>query len=95
MNRFNDIGYPANPETNSISDSELSETAEYLDTIQELNAQRKRKKEYSFDDWCMIYSDDLWYLWCIISDYKKNVKLLDCMDYSGFCCMCYDNSTKH
>ena len=46
-----------------------------------------------FDDWNMLYNDDLWYLWCLIVPFKEN-GVLDRMDYSSFCSMCYENSSK-
>jgi len=97
MDRFNDVWHPENPEKQMLSDSEASENELYLHNLQDLNTQRRRKKEYSIDDWCMIFSDDLWYLWCIVSDYTKhgNTNILDRMDYSSFCSMCYENSSKY
>ena len=99
MDRFNEFyAYPENPDKATLSDSEISENENYINGLQDLNSQRKRKKQYSIDDWSMIYSDDLWYIWCIISDYTrggKSVRVLDTMDFGSFCSMCYENSTKY
>jgi len=100
MNVLNDY-YPLvhgpNPITEDLSDSEISENEQHIAKLQHINENRmnkKRKKEYSFDDWCMIYSDDLWYLWGVILEFKRSSFLLDKMDFSSFCEMCYDNSGK-
>jgi hypothetical protein len=96
MDILNDYNtrHPPNPINDGLSDSEISENEDYVNKLKTLNINRKRKKEFTFDDWSMIYSDDLWYLWCIISEFKKNSNVLDKMDYSNFCSMCYENSTK-
>jgi hypothetical protein len=85
--------YPSNPINSDLSESEISENQDYVNKLKSINLNRKRKKKITFDDWCMLYSEDLWNLWCIISDFKKNSILLDKMDFSIFCSMCYDNST--
>ena len=96
MDRFNEIYplYPDNPEFEGMSDAEYSDDIDYINTLTDLNDRRKRKKEYNFDDWCMIYADDLWYIWCIINDFAQGGALLDKMNYASFCTMCYDNSSK-
>jgi hypothetical protein len=86
--------YPPNPAREYTSDSEESDNNRYVETLQKINNSKKRKNEYTFDDWCMVYSDELWHLWCIISEFKKGSNLLDKMNYPGFCDMCYQNSTK-
>ena len=86
--------YPPNPVNADLSESEISENEEYVNKLKKLNIYRKRKKEYTFDDWSMIYSSDLWDLWCTINEFKKNSNLLDKMDFSSFCSMCYENSTR-
>lgn len=46
MNRFNEI-YPLftdNPETSSLSDSELSENANYINELTNLNNNRRKKR---------------------------------------------------
>ena len=86
--------YSQNPANIDLSDSEISENERYADKLVSLNQNRKRKKEYTFDDWCMINSSDLWNVWCIIEEFKKGSIVLDNMDYSSFCDMCYQNSTR-
>jgi len=95
MDILNDY-YPLNgPNPNNYSDSETSdECVEKLQYINDNRYNHKRKKEFSFDDWCTVYSDDLWYLWGIISEYKKNVYILDILNFPEFCDMCYTNSSK-
>ena len=73
--------YPENPE--KASDSEISENNEYIAKLDSINNSRKRKKNLNVDDFCLKYSDDLWYLWCIISDYTKNGNILANMEYSS------------
>ena len=99
MDILNDY-YPLNgpnPAKDDMSDSEISENEQHVTKLRNLNDDRychKRKKEYCFDDWCTIYSDDLWYLWGIISEFRKITYVLDKLDYPEFCDMCYQNSTK-
>jgi hypothetical protein len=95
MDILNDyLVYPPNPLTNDLSESEISENEEHINTLKNLNNNKKRKKEFTFDDWCMLYSDDLWYIWCIIEQYKRGSNFLDNLEFHSFCSMCYDNSTK-
>ena len=94
MDILNDyILHPENPET-SISDTESIENDKYIDKLDLINTNRRRKRELSFDDYCLKYSDDIWYIWCIINDYSKSSGLLDCLDYPTFCTVCYENSVK-
>ena len=93
LNDYHPI-YPPNPDHEHCSDSDISENDNYINTLVNLNNTRKRKRRYTFDEWSAIRSDELWYLWCIISDFKRNSDLLDQMDFSNFCSMCYENSTK-
>jgi hypothetical protein len=84
------------PHNDDLSDSEISENEEHVKKLVKINENRPRhkRKHYSFDDWCTIYSDDLWYLWGIIAEFKKGSGVLDNLDYPGFCDMCYQNSSK-
>jgi len=86
------LAYPVNPD-NCDTDSEISENEKYIKHLKNLNETRKRKKQFSFDDWNMIYSSELWHLWCIITPFQEN-GILDRMEYHQFCSMCYENSTK-
>lgn len=94
MDVLNDqIRYKENPIYADLSDSDLSETLEYTSKLRTINAGKRKKRGYSFDDWCLVYADDLWYLWGIISEYRST-GVLNCLDFAGFCDMCYQNSTK-
>lgn len=86
--------YPPNP--NACSDTDESENEVYVQKLQSINNNRRRKREYCFDDWCAIYSDDLWYLWCTIKDFRYNINdnLFDRLTYPLFCDICYQNSTR-
>jgi len=79
--------YPENPD-----DFSSDEDRDYI--VNQLS--EKRTKPLIFDDFCMIHSDDLWYMWCIIQEFvdTNSLNLLDRMDYAKFCSMCYENSTK-
>ena len=94
MNNLNDYYplYPPNPDTCGLSESELSENAEYVEKL----TNRKRKKELTYEDFCLIHNDDLWYLWCIINEFTdtNNSLLLNKLTYVSFCTMCYNNSSK-
>jgi len=85
--------YPQNPATIDLSESEISENEEHVLTLKKFKETRKRSRYLGFDDWNMIYSDDLWYLWCLILPFKET-RILDRMDYPTFCSMCYENSSK-
>jgi hypothetical protein len=87
--------YPPNPETSSISESEAEENVSHINRLDAINNGRKRKKNMTFDDFCMKYSDDIWYLWCTIKEYTNMSNLLSLMDYSTFCTVCYENSYKY
>jgi hypothetical protein len=86
--------YPPNPDIQDLSESEISENEHYVQKLVNINTSKKRKKKYCIEDWCMVYSDELWHLWCIITEFKKDSNLLDKMDYPLFCDMCYHNSKK-
>ena len=88
--------YPQNPDNAGLSDSEISENSDYATRLNCINNLKKRKKPLKFDDFCLVHSDDLWYLWCIINEFTdtNNCILLNKLTYSSFCSMCYENSTK-
>jgi hypothetical protein len=86
--------YPPNPEQPSESDED-TENNEHVKRLNHINDSRKRKKLMTIDDFCLKYGDDIWYIWCIIKDYSSESNLLDRLDYSGFCELCYENSTKY
>ena len=46
--------YPENPDTAGLSESELSENQEHIETLERLNGGRKRKKPLHFDDFCLV-----------------------------------------
>lgn len=97
MDTLNDyIHTSKNPITSDLSDSEKSDVEEYVSQLKNINENRPRhkRKYYSFDDWCLVYSDDLWYLWGIISEFKRGSGVLDTMDFPKFCDMCYKNSSR-
>ena len=81
--------YPPNPQDDSDEDNE------HIKKLDSINSRRKRKKIITIDDFCLKYNDDMWYIWCIIKDYSLNSNLLDRLDFSSFCDICYQNSTKY
>jgi len=60
------------------------------------NLIKPHKKLLIVDEWNIVYSDDLWYLWCVIQEtiMVNNSPLLDRVDYAAFCEWVYLNSTK-
>ena len=96
MDTLNDyLQYPTQAEYQNISDSEMYERQSYKSYLLETRVSKNYRLD--FDDWCLVYSDDLWYMWCNICDYTMNssLRLFDNLkDYSSFCSMCYENSTK-
>jgi hypothetical protein len=87
--------YPENPETSSLSESDIEENDKYISKLDSINNSRKRKKNLSFNDFCTKHSDNMWYIWCIINDYSQGTGLLDNLDYPAFCALCYENSTRY
>jgi hypothetical protein len=87
--------YPQNPQKEELSDSEESENNEHIKKLDTINTGRKRKKIFTVDDFCLKYNDDMWYIWCIIKDYSHDSNLLDRLDFSEFCDICYRNSSKY
>ena len=85
--------FPENPDKEGLSDSELSDREQYIQTLTSING----NKQLTFDDWSMKYSDDTWYMWCMLKDYTApaGLRLLNVMDYSSFCSMVYEGSTKN
>ena len=98
MDNLNDYYplYPPNPDTVGLSDSDISENNVYVSKLEKINNNRKRKKEYCFDDFCLVHSDNLWYLWCILNEFTdtNHSPLLNKLSYNSFCAMCYQNSSK-
>jgi ATP-dependent exoDNAse (exonuclease V) beta subunit len=86
--------YPPNPEGAGDS-SESEEDHEHIKKLDNLNENRKRKKIFTIDDFCLKYNDDMWYIWNIIHDYSLSSNLLDNLTFSKFCELCYENSTKY
>ena len=88
--------YSENPENANLSDSERSENNNYVETLRTLNENRKRKRTLTFDDFCLVHSDDLWYLWCMVNEFTvtNTVAIFDKIDYAKFCVLCYENSTR-
>ena len=86
--------YPPNPEIPSDSE-ESEENHRYVHKLETINTGRKRKKIFSFDDFCLKYNDDMWYIWNIVHDYSQTSGLLDNLTFTTFCQLCYDNSTKY
>ena len=93
MDILNDVlhAYPPNPLNSDLTESEISDHEEILKNI---NERKKRKKRITFDDWSTAYSDELWYLWCIVGDFRKDNSILDRLDYPTFCSICFENSSR-
>ena len=85
--------YPQNPSRDNLTGVDLEE---YNNNINHLSG-IVRKKPFYFDDWNLKYSDNLWYLWCILNEFIDNasLNLLDKMQFSDFCVMCFENSSKY
>jgi hypothetical protein len=78
--------YPDNPDPSNFTEQEQQDAEVLI---------KKRKKQLTFDDYCAVYSDDLWYLWCMVQEFREssNKSILDTLDYPSFCRVCYDNCT--
>ena len=85
--------YPPNPEKEHLNNEDLEETNNYIDHMNGL----KRKRQFCFDDWNLKYSDDLWYLWCMINEFTdtSSLNLLDTLSFANFCTLCFENSSKY
>ena len=84
--------YSQNPEYEFLSPEGIANRQERAERIRN----KKRKKKMPLDEFCSAYSDDLWYLWNVIREYTEinNSKLLDTLDYSHFCVLCYQRTSK-
>ena len=80
--------YPINPERENLSDSELSDREEYRNIL------RNSKKKLTFEEWSLVYSDDLWYMWCMICEFNhvNSLPFFYKNDYASFCHVTYQNS---
>ena len=86
--------YPPNPDLPSDSEESTAD-AEHIRKLDTINAGRKRKKIFSFDDFCLKYNDDMWYIWNIVQDYSQTSGILDHLTFAKFCAVCYENSTQY
>jgi hypothetical protein len=95
LNDYHPI-YPPNPDKENLSESEISENEQYVNTLLRIKGSKKNKKGMSFDDWCMVYSDQLWHMWSVLSDIREtgNYNIFDILTYASFCSMTYENSSK-
>jgi len=95
LNDYHPI-YQPNPDKENLSDSEISENEQYINTLLRINGSKKNKKGMTFDDWCLVYSDQLWHTWCVMSDLRDsgNYNVFDTLTYASFCSMAYENSSK-
>jgi len=75
-------------------ESEIDANKDYIKKLDDLNENRKRKKTLTVNDFCLKYNDDMWYIWCIVNDYSKTSGLLNQLDFTKFCDICYENSSK-
>jgi len=77
--------YPPNPRTYSDLEKEEAEQ-----TIIKL----KNNRDLPFDTFCVNYSDELWYFWCMCKEHTEFCMLpfFDKMTFISFCHMCYKNS---
>ena len=78
--------YPPNP--NIYTDSEKEE-------IEEFNI-KLRNKDLPFDLFCIKYSDELWYFWCMCKEHIdfNMLPFFDKMTYNSFCHICFKNSKR-
>jgi len=96
MDVLNDYYPLSQPNPDVPSDSEESTAdAEYIKKLDTINAGRKRKKIFTFDDFCLKYNDDMWYIWNIVHDYSQTSGILDHLTFAKFCAVCYENSTQY
>jgi hypothetical protein len=81
--------------SDSDSDHEFNHKQKQT-AIEIQNLIKPNKKLLLVDEWNIIHSDDLWYLWCVIQEtiYINNSPLLDRVDYPTYCEWVYRNSTK-
>lgn len=85
----------------TLDDNNSDESSDYLEKkniateIQKL-IKSKSNKFLKFDEWNIIYSDELWYLWCTVQETISinNSPFLDRIEYTAFCNWIYKNSSK-
>ena len=85
--------YPPNPDKKHIDGEEANE----VDTNEYINYLNKCNHSLLFEDWNLKYSDDLWYLWCIVCEFTdtSQLNLFDNLDYPSFCVLCFENSSRY
>jgi len=88
LNEFYPL-YPPNPDTEHLTPEELELNKNLISRAEF----RKRKRPLHFDDFCTIHSDDLWYLWCTITEFTNGSCMLNKLTYAKFCAICFENSS--
>jgi hypothetical protein len=69
----------------------------HVQNIIYINRSRKKKINILFDEWTTFYSDDLWTLWCIMSEFisESGLPFFNKINYVDFVKLCFRHSTKH
>lgn len=69
----------------------------HVENIIYINRSRKKKINILFDEWTTFYSDELWILWCIMTEFisESGLPFFDKINYMEFVRLCFRNSTKH
>jgi hypothetical protein len=74
----------------TLSESDLSEREEYINNLTNL------RRRLTFDEWSLVYSEDLWYMWCMLKEYTtyNTIPVFGNMDYGSFCHIAYEKSPR-
>jgi hypothetical protein len=74
----------------TLSESDLSEREEYINNLTNL------RRRLTFDEWSLVYSEDLWYMWCMLKEYTtyNTIPVFENMDYGSFCHIAYEKSPR-
>ena len=77
-----------NPDHLGLNETQINEQRDYSYNL------RKRKRNLNYEDFCLVHSDDLWFLWNTIKQFSVSSYsfLLNELDYTTFCEVCYNNT---
>ena len=86
--------YVLNDQSGYTSESSNDDSPQNIIIVNKNNKIPKNKKLEQFERWTLEFSDDLWYMWSMINEFRDvNVLPIFCkIDYASFCNLVYENS---
>ena len=67
-----------------------------LQLFEYINNLTNLRRRLTFDEWSLVYSEDLWYMWCMLKEYTtyNTIPVFGNMDYGSFCHIAYEKSPR-